>query len=168
MRTRVHDGYPARRSFILALVLAASASCGPPIDLKASLHVGDVSTGWFDHGIVGNQNKLVPSIAFTLANQSGQEIASVQLNIVFRRAGEAEEWDAVFLRGIESSGLAPGETSSPLVVRATLGYTGEQPRAEMLRHSQFVDAKAKIFAKHGSAQWVLLGEFDIERQLLTR
>jgi len=169
MRARAPDD--RRRRFpIVALVLAlgSSAACGPPVDLKASLQVGEVATGWFDQGIVDGQNKLVPSIAFTLTNTSDRDISSVQLNVVFRRAGEAEEWDAAYIRGIDTAGLAPGAATSPMVVRAKLGYTGDQPRAEMLQHPQFVDAKAKIFAKHGSAQWVDLGDFPIERRLLTQ
>lgn len=151
-----------------ALVLAfASAACGPPVDLEASLQVGEVTTGWFDQGIIDGQNKLVPSIAFTLTNTSDRDLSSVQLNVVFRRAGEAEEWDAVFMRGIDTAGLAPGASTALMVVRAKLGYTGDQPRAEMLQHPQFVDARARIFAKHGSAQWVELGDFPIERRLLT-
>lgn len=150
------------------LLLASSlgTSCGPPVDLKTSLQVGEVTTGWFDQGIVDGQNKLVPSIAFTLTNTSDRDISSVQLNVVFRRAGEADEWDAVFMRGLGTDGLAPGASTSQLVVRAKLGYTGDQPRAQMLQHPQFVDAKARIFAKHGSAQWVELGDFPIERRLL--
>ena len=152
----------------LAIAFAWTAGCGAPVDLKASLKVGDVATGWFDQGIVNGQNKLVPSIAFALSNLSEREISSVQINVVFRRVGEAEEWDAVFMRGIDTSGLAPGASTSQLVVRAKLGYTGDQPRVEMLQHPQFVDAKVKIFAKHGSAQWVELGDFPVERRLLTR
>lgn len=157
-----------RSLFVLALVLGGSASCGPPVDLEASLKVADVATGWFDEGIVNGQNKLVPSIAFTLINQSDHRLSSVQLNVVFRRAGEADEWDAAYMRGIDTDGLEPGASTARLVVRAKLGYTGDQPRAEMLQHPQFIDAKARIFAKHGSAQWVELGDFPIERQLLTR
>jgi hypothetical protein len=37
----------------------------------------------------------------------------------------------------------------------------------MLSHSQFRDAKVEVFGKHGSAQWVRLGEYPIERRLLT-
>lgn len=153
---------------LLTLALAGSAACGPPVDLEASLQVTDVTTGWFDEGIVNGQNKLVPSITFTLANQSDQRISSVQLNVVFRRAGEADEWDAVYMQRAGSDGLEPGATTGRLVVRAKLGYTGEQPRAEMLQHPQFIDARVRIFAKHGAAQWVELGDFPIERRLLTR
>ena len=32
----------------------------------------------------------------------------------------------------------------------------------------FIDAKVEVFGKHGSATWVKLGDFRIDRQLLTR
>lgn len=152
----------------LLLALAWTPACSAPVDLKASLQVGDVTTGWFDQGIVEGKNKLVPSIAFTLTNTSDRTLSSVQLNVVFRRVGEADEWDAVYMRGVDSNGLDPGASTSRLVVRAKLGYTGEQPRAEMLQHAQFVDAKVQVFAKYGSSQWTSLGEFPITRQLLTQ
>jgi hypothetical protein len=37
----------------------------------------------------------------------------------------------------------------------------------MLEHSQFVDAKVEIFGRHRSRPWTKMGEFMIERHLLT-
>jgi hypothetical protein len=37
----------------------------------------------------------------------------------------------------------------------------------MLKNSVFVDAKVDLFARHGSRTWVKIGEFPIERKLLT-
>jgi hypothetical protein len=37
----------------------------------------------------------------------------------------------------------------------------------MLQNREFIDAKVEIFGKHGSRFWVKLGEFKIDRQLLT-
>jgi hypothetical protein len=49
-----------------------------------------------------------------------------------------------------------------------LGYTGsEQSRAEMLQNTQFVDAKVELAAKYGGTQWKRLGQYPIERQLIT-
>jgi len=156
------------KHLIVCLGLVTVAAGCRAREVEKDLVLTDIHTGWYDVGVVDGQNKLVPSITFTLTNASDRDISSVQLNVVFRRAGEAEEWDAVYMRGIDTTGLAPGAATSPMVVRAKLGYTGDQPRAEMLQHPQFVDAKAKIFAKHGSAQWVELGDFPIERRLLTQ
>ncbi len=142
-----------------------SVDCGPSVDVKQALQVTEVTTGWFDAGIVGGKNKLVPSIAFKLKNAAAQQVGSVQLNIVFVVPPDWE--DDTFLRGIGSSGLPPGAASDRFVVRAKHGYTGEQPRAEMLQNSRFQDARVRIQVKHASNQWVQLAEFPIERQLLT-
>ena len=40
--------------------------------------------------------------------------------------------------------------------------------AQMLANKQFVDARAQVFAKYGSTQWTLLGEFPVERQLIAK
>jgi hypothetical protein len=37
----------------------------------------------------------------------------------------------------------------------------------MLQNSQFVDARVEIFGKQGSRTWVKLGEYPIDRKLLT-
>ena len=56
---------------LLSLVAFVSfAGCGPAVDLTKGLQVTIVNTGWFDVGIVNGQNKLVPSISFTLKNVS--------------------------------------------------------------------------------------------------
>jgi hypothetical protein len=165
MRAR-HSG--VRLTALVALLLG-TAACGPPIDLKQDLQVADTSTGWFDAGIVDGKNKLVPSITFVLKNASDHEVNSVQLNLAFWRKGEDGEFDDAFLQtAIDSTGLAPGAQSAPITLRGSVGYTGEQPRLEMLQHSAFVDVTARLFVKRGSSVWIQLGEFPIERRLLTR
>jgi hypothetical protein len=92
----------------------------------------------------------------------------VQLNVIFKLVHDKEEWSTAFVRGIGPDGLPPGATTPPIVVRAQQGYTGTQPRLQMLSNSQFVDFRAEVFGRHGSATWVKLGEFPIKRQLITR
>jgi hypothetical protein len=154
------------------LVLAAAlvcGGCGPTIDLTKGLKVNVVNTGWFDAGIVNGQNKLVPSITFTLTNVSDQTLKTLQVNALFRRVTEADEWGSAFMTVSGSDGLAPGATTSPLTIKSNLGYTGaDQSRQEMLANSHFVDAKVDLFGKYGSTQWVRIGEFQITRELLTK
>jgi len=38
----------------------------------------------------------------------------------------------------------------------------------MLHNHLFVDAKVDLFAKYGSAQWTKIGDFTVERRLLTK
>lgn len=137
-------------------------------EVEKDVAITDVHTGWYDAGIVEGQNKLVPSISLKLKNVSPEQIARVQINAVFKRMdGENKEWDAHFVRGIGPDGLAPGSKGEELVLRSERGYTGSQPRLQMLQNKEFIDAKVEIFGKHGSRYWVKLGEFKIDRQLLT-
>lgn len=151
--------------FMLAVVIGCS---GREIDLQKELQVVDFTSGWFDAGIVDGKNKLVPTVSFKLKNDAAVTVNTVQVNVVFRRVNEEEEWSSAYTRAVGSSGLAPGEATAVLTLRSQLGYTGIQPRAEMLGHESFQDAKATVFAKYGSGQWILLGEYSIERLLLTR
>jgi hypothetical protein len=152
-----------------ALLLLACVGCGPTVDLATSLEVKDTSSGWFDLGIVNGQNKLVPSITFSLKNNSNQALAVLQVNALFRRVNEKDEWGSGLVTAAGSSGLAPGAATQPLTIRSQLGYTGsEQSREDMLRNSHFVDATVELFAKYGSAQWKRIGQFPVTRQLLTK
>jgi hypothetical protein len=78
----------ARALFLAVLVCVA---CGPTVDLSKGLQVLNVSTGWFDAGIVNGQNKLVPSMSFELRNASSQRLVVLQVNALFRRVTEKEE-----------------------------------------------------------------------------
>jgi hypothetical protein len=130
--------------------------------------VQDVSTGWYDQGVVNGQNKIVPSITFSFKNAGTDTISTLQGNVIFRRIGEQEEWGSGFVRVTGSEGLAPGATSQSFTVNSQLGYTGSESRAQMLSNKQFVDARAQVFAKYGSTQWALIAEFPIERRLITK
>jgi hypothetical protein len=148
-----------------AAALSASA-CSAGADVATAIEVTDVSTGWHDAGIVNGQNKLVPSVTFKLKNISSEPVTTLQANVLFHRINSPEEWGNGFLRVAGSEGLAPGATTDPLTVKSDLGYTGSETRVDMLKNSQFVDAKVRILAKAGSNYWHPLGEYQIERRLL--
>jgi hypothetical protein len=153
----------------LIVLAMLSAGCGGPwVDLTKGLQIVDVSTGWYDAGPVKGQNKLVPSITLKLKNVSDQRLVALQINASFRRLGDPDEWSAVWVPVTKSDGLQPGATSQTLTINCQLGYTGTEPRDQMLLNSQFVDAKVDLLAKYASLQWVKIGELPIERRLITR
>ena len=149
-------------------VVVMAAGCGRDFEVEKVVKVTDVHTGWYDAGIYDGKNKLVPSISLKLENTSSDVVDSVQVNAVFRRVGEAQAWGEHFVRAIDADGIQPGQTGGSLVLRSNLGYTGTESRLQMLANSQFVDAKVEIFGKHGSRTWQKLGEYQIDRQLLTQ
>jgi hypothetical protein len=159
----------ASARLLLILAIVSSAACGPTVDLTKGLEVSIANSGWYDLGIVNGQNKLVPTVIFTLHNTSDQKLVTLQVNALFRRVSENTEWGSGFLTIAGSQGLAPGSTSDPITIKSQLGYTGsEQSRMEMLQNTHFVDAKVELFGKYGSTQWVRLGSYPITRQLLTK
>ena len=154
---------------LLFLASAASVACGPTVDLTKGLQVTIVNSGWYDLGIVNGQNKLVPTVTFTLHNVSDQKLVTLQVNALFRRVSENTEWGSGFLTVVGSAGLAPGATTDPITIKSQNGYTGsDQSRQEMLQNTQFVDAKVELFGKYGSTQWVRLGTYPTTRQLLAK
>ena len=93
---------------------------------------------------------------------------SVQINAIFKRVNEAEMWGEHYGWAIQGAPLPAGQATGDIVLRSGLGYTGAQPRLQMLQNKEFVDAKVEIFLKQGSRVWAKLAEFPIERQLLTQ
>src|SRR5687767_1184195 len=159
-----------RRPGRLAVCLAAAvlaAGCRAR-EVEKDLRITDVKTGWYDAGIVEGQNKLVPSISFRLTNISQEEISRVKMTAVFHDVKEPDvAWGDHMIQAIDSNPLEAGATGGMLVLRSPRGYTGPEPRLVMLKNSQFVDATVSVFGRHGSRNWTKLGDFRIDRQLLT-
>ena len=154
------------------IMALAAVSCSSPVDIKQSVEVVEPSGGWYDAGIVEGKNKIVPGVTFRLSKKADVELDVMALNVVFRKppaagATEEEEWDEVYLQNVRFS---EGNQTPPLTVRTTNGYTGDPPqsRLDILKHSQFRDIRARVFAKHSASQWVELATIDVQRQLIVK
>jgi len=152
----------------LVLSLGAAGCSAPDVDVAKVVKLAEITTGWFDVGIVDGQNKLVPSAVVSVTNTGTETLSGLQIFVVFRFIGETEELGSnlFVLRGADA--LAPNATSKPITSRANWGFSGLQPRAQMLMHSQFKDARVEVFAKLGAKPFVKIGEAQVVRQLLTK
>lgn len=159
--------------FVLG-VTSLGSGCSPSINVTEALVVTDITTGWFDAGILEDgKNKIVPGISFTLHNVLEDNVSSVQLLGSFRLVlpdgtDDPEELGSATISAIDLAGLEPGSTTAAFVMQSGLGYTGTQPRRELMEHRLFQDAKLLLFAKHRSETWVKLGEYIIDRTLMLR
>ncbi len=149
---------------LAAIATLGAAACGPSGTVQ-QLVFTDVVSGYHDEGVVNGENKLVPQISFRLQNSGTEPLGTVQLNVHFMANGADGNMDEVLTRA-GGDGIAAQQGSEPLTVRSKVGYTSQQPRAEMLQNSQFRDIKVKVFAKSGSSQWSQVGEFTVDRTLL--
>jgi len=141
------------------------ASCTKPVDVKA-IQVTDVTTGWFDAGVVDGKNKLVPSVTFRLRNTSDQPLDSVSLNIAFRFVDTGDNHEEIFKQRVPFE----GKQTELITVRSQNGYTADPPqtRVEMLKHSGFRDMDMFIFVREVAAECVQLHRVRVDRQLLTQ
>jgi hypothetical protein len=156
--------HSCRWSLAIGLALVISTSCGARVDLSA-LEVTDTFTGWYDNGIKDGKNHLVPSVNFRLKNNGSAPASYVQLTVSFWFKGADGEYDAREVTGISGTPVPPGGLSEPILVRASFGYTLEQPRADLFTHSQFRDVTARVIAKR-DGRLVRIAEVDIDRRLI--
>jgi hypothetical protein len=157
-------------------LLASSAGCSKPVDLKQALQVTDVTSGYFDVGVVDGKNKLVPSISFKLKKSVDDSLRPLSVNVSFKQLPQAgtavppgspaeSDWDEVFLQSVPFE----GNQTALLTFKAKNGYTGDPPqtRADMLKNRYFQDVRVHVFAKHSASQWVEIATLELPRQLLT-
>jgi hypothetical protein len=154
------------RRLLVAAAALLLAACTQPVDLKTSLQVADLATGWFDAGVVDGKNKLVPSITFRLRNTTAGELPYVSMNVVFRNLATSETHEEVFKQRVP---IANNQTDL-LTIRAQNGAVGEPPqsRQDMLQNSNFQDMEAVILVRQSASQWVELQRVRVDRQLVTR
>jgi hypothetical protein len=161
-----------RRGWLLGLLvvvgLVGSSACRAEPDAKQALAVTDVVTGWLDKGLVDGQNKLVPTISLKVRNGADRPLSYLQLNAVFRIAGDTEELGSKAIWATQGTDLEPGGSLGPFNLSSDLGYSSQAPRLQMLQHAQFKDAMVELYVKHGSRQWARLGEYKVTRQLLSK
>jgi hypothetical protein len=157
---------------LVPIAMLSTASCSSSVDIKQAVEVTDTGGGWYDAGIVDGKNKIVPMVSFRLRKKGDVDLDSVSINVAFREppppgGTTEEEWDEVFLQNVKFTETAQ---TPVLTVRAEKGYTGDPPqsRLELLKHSQFRDKRAHLFAKASGGQWVEIGTIDVPRQLITR
>jgi len=151
-------------AIVLVGLLLGAAGCGPQLDLS-KLEPTEILSGYYDDGVKDGLNRLLPSISFRLKNNDALPASQVQLTVSFWRDGDDGEKDSLEIAGIGGEEVPQGGMIPPILVRAKVGYTLEQPRDELFTHSLFRDFTARIFAKRGG-KIVPIGQFRIDRRVL--
>ena len=153
------------KRMVLALAIAVTTACSPPVDVAKAVQVKVATSGWRPSGGGDGKNKIVPSVSMALKNVSGGTLNALQVNAIFRLVSTNDEIGSDFRSAAGSSGLPAGVKTEKIVLKAARGYTGTDPYEELLNNSQFVDAKVEVFVKAGSGQWTRVGEYPIARML---
>ncbi len=141
-----------RRPLILAVALVAfagGASCGSSVDLAKSLTIVDTISGYYDNGLKGGWNYLMPSVTFRLENRAPESIRGLELTVAFWRDDADGEWDSVLVQRIGDDVIPANGKSDLITVRGTVGYRLEDVRSNLFSNSEFKEVTAKVFARRG-------------------
>jgi hypothetical protein len=152
------------KRIMLAIAIATMTACGQPVDVTKAVKVDVVTSGWVTDGVVNGKNKIVPAVALTLKNVSGDTLSALQVNTVFRLVTTNDEIGTAFRPVAGSGGTPAGAATEKMVLKSERGYTGEDPFDDLLKNSKFVDAKVEVFVKAGAGQWTRMGEYPIARE----
>ena len=120
-------------------------------DAVAALEPLDVVTGWFDDGIIeGGKNKLVPSVTMKLRNKSDRS-SSRSRSTPSSAASANRKCGASISAGPcrAPSRCRPAPKPNTLVMRSTLGYTGDQPRMQMLQNQRVRGCQGRDLSEAG-------------------
>src|SRR5439155_22608311 len=127
-----------RRAVLFVLVLAASAAaCGPDVDLTKALEFRVLESGYFDDGIHDGKTRFLPTLKFELHNNGDVALSSVQLLLSYYQQGADGEYDSMQATGVGPEGVAPGKSTTPVMLRAQHGYTFPGARADFFTASSF-------------------------------
>lgn len=155
-------GFAVATLWLVSFAVAGSAR----IDLATSVRVEDLTGGWSVTTAGDGRTRLLPTVSFHLRNVSAEPLASVQVNVVFRRVGDHNVWSDVVRHAISSRALASGIATDPIVAQAPIGYTGDDGTNSLLAHAAFVDSAVSIYARHGAEPWTHLGEYPLPREVV--
>lgn len=151
----------------LALALSLTGTACTRVDLLAVVEPIDVVTGYYETGMVNGQHRMVPSVTLKLRNRSAEPIRGVEMLAVFRQVNDEKNWGEHYGWAIRQP-LAAGASTPDIVMRSEFGFTGDDPPLKIMESRLFVDALVRVMVRKGSQQWVLLAEYRIPRQLVTR
>lgn len=151
----------------LALAVSLTGTACTHVDLLAVVEPVDVVTGYYDTGTVNGQHRMVPSVTLKLRNRSAEPVRGVEILAVFRQVNDEKNWGEHY-GWASRQPLAPGASTPDIVMRSEFGYTGDDPPLKIMQSRFFIDALVRVMVRKGSQRWVLLSEYRIPRQLVTR
>lgn len=155
-----------RKLLAPAAALLLLAACAPP-DPNKEVTLSDFEGYWVVDRPLGGQNRIAPAVRFKVTSQGAGR--SIQATVTFRRKGEEHlEWGSAWEQVAPAARPIPRGESRLMVMTSDAHYTSPGEPETMFAHEQFKDARAEVFVRVGSSQWVKMGAVDCQRRLGTK
>jgi len=150
------------------LALAALPGCKvmSSEDLKNSIEVLDYTSTWVSKYYQPWPPRLilVPQISFRIKNVGPKPLNYVNFNAVFNFKGDPENLGDAFMPAIRGQAVPPDGTSPVITLKSNLGVDGKN-LAGIRDNPAWKQAEVRLFASSKGSMPVLLGVFDVSRDI---
>lgn len=151
---------------VASLAVLPACRSTTPDELKDSIELLDLETKWVSKYYQPWPPRLilVPQLSFRVKNVGSKALNYINFNAVFNFKGDRENLGDAFLAAIRGKAVAPGETSPVIVLKSNLGVDGKD--LENIRENpEWKPTEVRLFAISRGSQPVLLGVFDVSREI---
>jgi hypothetical protein len=151
---------------VLTLAVLPGCKIMSSDELKNSIEVLDYTSTWVSKYYQPWPPRLilVPQISFRIKNVSPKPMNYVNFNAVFNFKGDPENFGDAFMAAIRGKAVPPGETSPVITLKSNLGVDGKN-LAGIRDNPQWKQAEVRLFAISKGSSPVLLGVFDVSRDI---
>jgi len=151
---------------VFSVLSLFSCKSVPPEDIKKSIELIEIQTKWISKYYQPWPPRLilVPAISFRVKNAGSVPLKHVSFNAIFKFKGDPENLGDSFLAAIRGNAVNPGEASDVITMNSNFGVEGKNLNS-FKDNIQWKPTDVKIFARLEGSQFVLIGEYDVSRDI---
>jgi hypothetical protein len=162
-----------KRYVLTVLILAALALAVLPAcktmsneELKSSIEVLDYSSSWVStlYQPWPSRLKLAPQASFRIKNISSKPLSYVNFSATFVSKTDQKNLGDNLLAAIRGKALPAGETSAKITLTSNVSVEGKNKK-DFETNPGWEAYQVKLFAQSKGSQPVLLGVFDVSREI---
>jgi len=135
-------------------------------ELRKSIEIVDVKTRWVKsfYQEWPARLKLAPQVSFRAKNVSSKPLAYVNFSVTFVSKTDQKELGGDLRAAIRRKALGPGDTSQEITLTSNLSVEGKN-KQDFETNPGWEPYQAKVFAQSRGSQPVLLGIYDVSRDI---
>lgn len=134
-----------------------------PEEIKNSIQVMDLESGWVESGKTAEGVKIVPMVKFKIKNAGERALRYVTLEGIF----QFEQPGKAYFDGVAQAcqePLPPGEVSEEIFIKSHNGYTASSKLAFLQNKENWEKMNVRIFAKtSGTGPIAVVDKFPVKQ-----
>ena len=151
---------------VLTLVVLPGCKDMSNEELRSSIEVLDFESKWVStfYQVWPMRLKLAPQISFRVNNISAKPLSYVNFIAVFSSKADHKNLGDSLLAAIRGKALAPGESSHKITMTCNVSVEGKNKK-DFQTNPGWEAFEVKLFARSKGSQPVLIGVFDVSRDI---